>query len=196
MPRGVVRSPPKTREVCYGGAVRSRASVRSRTPLVKKSRSNESRRASSERRGRLAAGVCVVVLAWTARAQAEHGARRHMVWPRALPVTPAHPPAALRVPGFLGIGAGGNGAGSLSAQKHAIAASASEPRWDCRGPCTDSPRVFPIDSTLFAGVGAVGLGAGVALLLWPRAAKGPRLAPVVRLGLSTRKLGATATWRF
>jgi hypothetical protein len=56
--------------------------------------------------------------------------------------------------------------------------------------------VLPIDSKLFAGVGAVGIGAGVALLLWPRAAKAPGLSPLIRLGLSTRKLGATATWRF
>jgi hypothetical protein len=49
---------------------------------------------------------------------------------------------------------------------------------------------------VLAGVAVVGVGVGLALLLYSPKVERPSLSPEVRLKLALRKAGATATWRF
>jgi hypothetical protein len=91
---------------------------------------------------------------------------------------------------------GGLGAGGAVVSKLAASAPYEDPRLKCNGRCTESSRTLAVTSTVLAGVGAVGIGVGLALLLYSAQAQRPSLAPTVGLGVSPRKLAATAVWRF
>jgi hypothetical protein len=149
-------------------------------------------------RGWLAASACLFVIARAPHVAAESSAapgagmqaRKAML--AAVPALRANP-AAIRLPSFLGLG----GTGSPGALK--VAPSQSVRSIECGKQCTQgrTNRTLSTTSTVLAGVAAVGISAGIVLLLSnPRRSEQSVLVPTLRVRLSTEKAFAGAVWKF
>jgi hypothetical protein len=113
-----------------------------------------------------------------------------------LPPSSASRPLTLRLPAFIALGVGGLGAGGAVLAHLAATAPYNDPKLACAGRCSGASRTMVVGRAVLGGVAVLGIGIGLGLLMRSSEPERPSLAPTLRLGLSPRKAGATATWLF